>query len=123
MRCSPSPALRERVATPDLSPGEAGEGLLGRGADRGLAEHFGGGVGDGVSFEEVGVLRAEEAHGVGEGEGAIDFGAQQLGQLAPQRDRLRRERVAARTASISDNYYRRSCRGSRWCCGSTCISR
>ena len=28
------------------------------------------------------------------GEGAVDFGAQQLGQLPPQLDRLRRERVA-----------------------------
>jgi hypothetical protein len=106
-----------------LVRGEAGEGLFRGGADRGLAEHLGGGVGDGGAFEEVGVLGAEEAHGVGEGEGAIDFGAQQLGQLAPQRDRLQRERVAARTASISDNYYRRSCRACPWCCGSTCISR
>src|ERR1700748_3504478 len=55
-------------ADPGRQSGEAGEGLLRGGADRGLAEDFGGGVGDGGAFEEVGVLRAEEAYRVREGE-------------------------------------------------------
>ena len=76
----PSPAVRERSfelnALQPLSRsaaeggdprilvrGEAGEGLFRGGADRGFSEDFGG-VGDWGAFEEVEVLRVQEAHGV-----------------------------------------------------------
>ena len=59
----PSLALREGVATPGSRSGGDGGGLLGRGADRGFSEGFGGG-GDPGAFEEVGVLHVQEAHGV-----------------------------------------------------------
>jgi hypothetical protein len=65
------------LARPPVCDEENGA-LLRRGADRAFSQNVGGGVGDWGAFEEVGILRAKEAHRVGEGEVAEIVAGDQL---------------------------------------------
>jgi hypothetical protein len=70
------------------------------GADRRLAEHRCGGVGDGGAFEEIGVLRSEEAHRVGEGEVAKVVPGDQL--VLDQFPGLRQDHPHVRDVEMAD---------------------